>query len=103
MRAVGQPDRAGRARDLLHGDAVLEIAEAGAAEFLLDRDAVHAERAELGPQIARERVGAVDLVGARRDLVGREAAHALAQHVGGLAEVEPQARKIAGNHVRRPS
>ena len=54
MRAVGQADRAGGAADLLHGHAVREIAEAGAAELLLDGDAVQAELAELRPQIARE-------------------------------------------------
>ena len=47
---------------------MLEIAEPGAAPFLLDRDAVQAELAELRPQIAREHVAAVDLVGTRRDL-----------------------------------
>ena len=67
MGAVGQPDGGGGARHLLHGDAMLEIAEAGAAVLLLDRDAVQAEGAHLGPQVAREGVGPVDLVGARRD------------------------------------
>ena len=100
MRAVGQPDRAGGARNLLHRHAMLEIAEPGPAPLLLDRDAVHAERAELGPELAREGVGAVDLVGARRDLVGGEAAHAVAQQVGGLAEVEIEAGVAA--HVLMP-
>ena len=70
---------------------MLEIAEPRPAPFLLDRDAVHAELAELGPEIARKGVAAVDLVGARRDLVGGKAAHAVAQQVGGLAEVEIKA------------
>jgi AcrR family transcriptional regulator len=47
---------------------VLEIAQAGAAVFLLDGDAVQAERADLRPQVHRELVAAVDLGGARRDL-----------------------------------
>ena len=101
MRAVGQADRGGGARDFLHRDAVLEIAEPGAAPFLLDRDAVHAELAQLRPQVAREGVAAVDLVGARRDLVGGEAAHAVAQHVGGLAEAEIKAPDIVHAHLRR--
>ena len=100
MRPVGEADRAGRARDLLHRDAMLEIAEPGAAPLLLDRDPVHAELAELRPQIARERVGTVDLVGARRDLVGREAAHAVAQHVGGLAQAEIEAAQVVPQHER---
>ncbi len=54
MRAVGQPDRAGGARDFLHGDAMLEIAEPEPAELLLDRDAMHAELAELA---ATDRAG----------------------------------------------
>ena len=49
--------------------------------------------AELRPEVAREIVVAVDLGGARRDLVGGEAAHGVAQHVDGLAEVEVEARK----------
>ena len=69
MRAVGQADRGRAARDFLHRHAMGEIAEPGAAVFLLDGDAVQAERAHLRPQIAREGVGLVDLVGARRDLV----------------------------------
>ena len=104
MGAVGQADRAGRARNLLHGDAMLEIAEAGAAPLLLDRDAVNAERAELGPQIARKPVAAVDLVGERRDLVGRKPAHTLAQHVGRLAKAEVQVAvtvtRTACRHLR---
>ena len=60
---------------------MLEIAEARAAIFLLDRDAVQAERAELRPEIARELVRAVDLVGARRDLRLGEGGHRLADRV----------------------
>ena len=45
----------------------------GAAVFLLDGDAEDAERAHLAPQIRREFVDAVDLGGARRDLVRGEA------------------------------
>ena len=96
MRAVGQPDRRAGARDLLHRHAMLEIAEAGAAIFLLDRDAVQAERAHLRPQVAREDIVAVDLVGARRDLVLREAADRLAQHVDVGAEPEIEARQALG-------
>src|SRR5690606_16117804 len=77
MRAVGKADRAGSARNLLHGHAMFEIAEAGPAPFLFNRDAEQPELAELRPQIAREFVFPVDLVGARRDLALREAAHAV--------------------------
>ena len=54
MRAVGQADRGRSARDLLHRDAMLEIAQARAAILLLDGDAEQAERADLRPQVARE-------------------------------------------------
>ena len=100
MRAVGQPDRRRAAADLLHRDAVLEIAEPGAAVLLLHRDAVQAELADLGPQMARELVGLVDLGRQRRNLVGGEAAHARAQLVGRLAEIEIQGREIVGDHGR---
>ena len=54
MRAVGEPDRRRRPRHLLHRQAMLEIAEARAAIFLLDRDAVQAERADFRPEVAGE-------------------------------------------------
>ena len=54
VRAVGQADRRRAARDLLHRDAMREIAQPCPAVFLGDRDAEHAEFAELRPQIARE-------------------------------------------------
>src|ERR1700740_2697744 len=78
MRAVGQADRGGGARNLLDRDAVLEIAEARAAILLLDRDAVQAERADPGPQVPGKQVGAVDVGGAWRDLVGGEVLHGVA-------------------------
>jgi hypothetical protein len=52
-------------------------------------------------QIPAEGIAAVDLVGARRDLVAGKAAHALAQHVGGLAEAEVEAADVVHAHVRR--
>src|SRR5262249_34429580 len=87
--------------DFLHRDAVLEIAEPRPAPFLLDGDAVHAELAQLGPEIAWERVAAVDLVGARGDALGGKTAHAVAQHVGGLAQAEIKAARGVHAHGRR--
>src|SRR6266511_3629986 len=77
-RTGGKPDRGRGARDLFHGDDVGEIAHRGAAVLLLDRDAEQAERAELRPQVGRKLVAAVDLARARRDLLRREIAHAIA-------------------------
>ncbi len=93
MRAVRQADRGRGAGNLLHRHHMLEIAHAGAAKFLLDRDAEHAQIAELAPEIHRESVVAVDRRGARRDLVGGKALDRCAQHIGRLAEVEIQAGK----------
>jgi hypothetical protein len=53
---VAQADRGRGTADLLHGDAVLQIAHAGAAQLLLDRDAEQAEGAQLGPEVARKLV-----------------------------------------------
>ena len=93
MRAVRQADRGRCARHFLDRDAVLEIAEAGPAIFLLDGDAVQAERADLGPEVARKLIAAVDLGGARRDLVLRERMHGLADRIRGLAEVEVEKQR----------
>src|SRR6266702_8868970 len=88
MRAVGQADRSRRPRNLLDRDAMLEIAKAGSAIFLFHRDAVQAERTNLGPEVARKLVAAVDLGGARRDLVLRESMHRLANRIRGFTQVE---------------
>ncbi len=69
---------------------MLEVAEAEAAIFLLDGDAVQAERAHFGPEIARETVLGVDPRRERRDTVGRETPHRLADHVRILAQSEVQ-------------
>jgi len=92
MRAVGQADGGGAARNLLHGHAMGEIAEPGAAQFLLDGDAEKAERAKLRPQFARKFVRAVDLRGERRDLVGGEIPHRIAQHFDVTAQAKIEAR-----------
>ena len=103
MRAVGQPDRGRGPRHLLHRNAVLEIAEAGAAIFLLDGDAVQAERADLGPEVARELIAAVDFGGARRDLVLRKRMHGFADRIRGLAEIEVEHPLCVGDHGRLPA
>ena len=92
MGAVGQADAGRGAADLLDGDGVLEIAQPAAAILLLDRHAEQAELAELGPQMARELVGAVDLLGQRGDLARGEARHRVADHLRLLAEVEAARR-----------
>src|SRR5438552_18036655 len=93
MGAIGQADRGRRPRHLLDCDAVLEIAQAGAAILLLDGDAVQAERSDLGPEVARELIAAVDFGGARRDLVLRKRMHRLAYRIRGLAEIEVEKQR----------
>ena len=100
MRPVRQADRGGGARHLLHCHAMGEVAEAEAAVLLLDRDAVEPERPHLGPEVAREGVGAVDLLGPRRDLLLREAAHAVADRLGGLAQAEIELTRGVRDHRR---
>src|SRR6267154_1413141 len=98
MRAIGQADRRRGARNLLHRDAVLEIAEPASAILLLDGNAVQAERADFRPQVARKLVALVDFGSPRRDLVGGEILHGLAYGVGGFAEIEVEHSMRVGNH-----
>ncbi len=88
MRAVRQSDRGGRAADFLHRDHVREITHVGAAVFLLDGNAQHAELAEARPQFIRKFIGAVDGGGARRDFPGGEGGDRFAQDGDGFAESE---------------
>jgi len=100
MRAVGQAHRSGRAADLLHCDHMLEIPQARAAIVLFHRQPEQAEFAHLGPEIARELVGAVNLVRTGRDQVLGKATHRVAEHVGGFAEIEIETRVRIGEHSR---
>ena len=65
-----------------------EVAESGAAPALRHGDAEEAELAERRPEIARKLVAAVDIGGARGDLLRREAPHLLPDLVDALAETE---------------
>jgi hypothetical protein len=80
---------------------VREVAEVRAAVFLGDGHAVQTERAELAPQVGREEVVAVDVRGARRDLVRGEVLHRVAQHLDRLAQVEVEAGKVVHRRVSR--
>ena len=77
---------------------MLEIAQARAAIFLLDGDAVQAELAHLGPQLAREAVGLVELWAIGATCFGGKALHLVAQRVGGLAQAEVEGRHGVGDH-----
>src|SRR5271155_5613189 len=98
MRAVGEPDRGRGARNLLHGDAMSEVAEPCTAQFFLDRDTEKPKRPELWPQFARKAVIAVDLTGERRNLVLGEGPRGVAQHLDLVAEAEIETGKAVRNH-----
>jgi hypothetical protein len=81
---------------------MLEIAEPAAAIGLLDRETQQAQRAEPGPEIAGERVRAVDFGGARGDLRFGEAGDGLADGVRRLAETEVEGGAAEGDDGRAP-
>ena len=83
------------ARETVDG---IEAERPGAAIGLGHGDAEHAQIAELAPQIAWEFIVRVDRRGARRDFVGGEAAHGIADHVGGLTEAVVEGRKLIADH-----
>src|SRR5262249_30167992 len=100
VRAIGEPDRGGRAGEFLPRDAGRRRAGPRPTPLLPARDAVQAELAQLGPEVARKNVAAVDLLGARRNARSGKAAHALAQHVGRLAEAEIKSANVVHAHGR---
>ncbi len=99
MRAIRQADGGGGAADLLHRHDVLQVAHARAAVFRRYRDAQQADGAQFRPKIGGEIVGDVDRGGARRDFVGGEGFHLIAQHVRDLTEVEIQAAHLIGHAI----
>ena len=68
MGAVGQADRAGGPADLLHRDAMRQVAQVRASVLFLDRDPQQSQIAHLRPPVLGKLVVAVDLRGARRYL-----------------------------------
>ena len=103
VRAVAEPDRGRRPAHLLHGDAMLQVAEPAAAFLLIHGDAEQAEVAQPRPEVARELVARVDLLRARRDLGLREALDRRADHVRRLAKPEIQAGHSVGSHFSADS
>ena len=98
VRAVAEPDRGRGPAHLLHGDAMLQIAEPAAAFLLLHGDTQKPEVAEPRPEVARELVANVDLLRPRRNLRLREALDRRADHVRRLAQPEIQAGHPVGGH-----
>jgi hypothetical protein len=100
MSAIAEADRGRSAADLLHRDAMGQIAHVGAAELLLDGDAVEPQLAHRRPQVDRELVLGVDLRRTRRYLLLSEGAHAVAQHVDIVAKAEVQIGIRCYRHFR---
>ncbi len=88
MRAVGKPHTGARPADFLARDHMLQIAEAKPAIGFGDGNAVQAQLAHLRPQLAREPVLAVHLLGQRCDLFVGEARRRLADHLRSFAKLE---------------
>ena len=88
VRSIAQADGRRGPRDLLHRHRMREIAEAGAAVLGCDGEAEKAEIAQFPPQIARKQVAAVDLAGARRKALLREAPGLIAHGIDHLAQAE---------------
>uniref|UniRef100_A0A0A9G9K9 Uncharacterized protein n=1 Tax=Arundo donax TaxID=35708 RepID=A0A0A9G9K9_ARUDO len=90
MGAVGEADGAGGSADLLHGDAVVHVAEPHPAVLLGRGEAVEVEVPHEPPQvhILGEMIGGVDCSGVRRDGLLRELVHALLELLLGVVEEE---------------
>ena len=65
-----------------------EVTHRDAAVFRLDGDAEQSKLAELRPQRARKRIGAIDLGGERRNFLLRERPRRFAQHLDRFTETE---------------
>ncbi len=81
MRTIGKPHGAGGPADFLHRDDVRQVPELRAAVSSIDGDAEQPEFAELGPQVSREFVVAVDIRGQRRHSIPGKTAYRFAQQI----------------------
>src|SRR5262249_51909113 len=79
---------------------MFEIAEARAAVFFFNRDAVQPECADFRPELARKFVGFVDIGGTRRDFVACEILDGFAKRIRGLAEIEVEGPIRVWDHGR---
>ena len=73
---------------LLDGERVGERVGAAAAVLLGERDAHQPQLAHLRHELVGEGLGAVELLGDRRDLVAREVAHRVAEQALLVCELE---------------
>jgi hypothetical protein len=96
------PERAPDPADLLDGDRVGEIVEAGATLVLGDRDAKPAHLAEALHDLGREAVRLLVLLDDRRDLLRHEVADRLAEEPVLRREVEVHGPSLPAATVQGP-
>ena len=103
MRGDRDRDRRVDSRQLLDCDRVRERVGAGSAVLLRDRHPHQAELGQLGHELVREAVLAVELLGDRRDLLLGELAHGAPDELVLLREVVVghQARESASSTISR--
>ena len=90
VRGDGDRDRRVDPRQLLDRDRVRERVGARAAVLLRDRHPHQPELGELGDELVREALLAVELLGDRRDLLERELPHGVAEQLVLVLEIEVQ-------------
>jgi hypothetical protein len=102
-RVRAHRDRNGRvdARELLDRQRVGERVAARAAVLLGERDPHEPELAQLGDDLVREALLAVELLGHRRDLVAGEVADGLLDEAVVVGEVEEHGAESSGAPLRR--
>jgi hypothetical protein len=93
--AVGQAHGGRGAGDFLHGHHMFQIAQAEAAPFFLDGNAVQAKVAHLRPELTRKAVGLVDVGGDRRDLGGGEPGRGVPKGVDSFSKAKVQAGHLS--------
>ena len=94
VRGDRDRDRRVDPRQLLDRDRVRERVGAAAAVLLRDRHPHQPELGELGDELVREALLAVELLGDRRDLLEREPAHGIAEQLVLGGEVEVHAERL---------
>jgi hypothetical protein len=80
---------------------VSQVAQAGATVIRAHRHAQKPQFAEFAPQIPREHIAAIDLVGARRDAFLGETLNLIAHGIDDFAESEIELAVCGIDHGRR--
>src|SRR5438477_12263090 len=102
MSAVGEPEGGAATGDFLHRNAMLEVAQAGAAIFFFNRDAVKPQFAKLRPEMAGKLVGPIDFGGNRGDFSAGKRSDAIADLLRGFAQAQIEHRILVRQHGWSP-